>query len=91
MIMYCVCCGLLSHLQRDTNGKTYYEFEYTAKTSRYTRHSLAVVTANDGELAFMTLGISCSAVTVVLWQLQGHHSKLLQLCGDDQLVGCGSW
>jgi hypothetical protein len=36
-------------LQRDLNGHTYYEFEYTAKNSRYTRHSLAVVVANDGE------------------------------------------
>lgn len=36
-------------LQRDLNGHTYYEFEYTAKNNRYTRHSLAVVVANDGE------------------------------------------
>jgi hypothetical protein len=40
---------LLLLLQRDLNGHTYYEFEYTAKNSRYTRHSLAVVVANDGE------------------------------------------
>jgi hypothetical protein len=36
-------------LQRELNGHNYFEFEYTAKTSRYTRHSLAVVVANDGE------------------------------------------
>jgi hypothetical protein len=36
-------------LQRETSGKKYYEFEFTAKTPRFTRHSLAVVTVNDGE------------------------------------------
>jgi hypothetical protein len=36
-------------LQRELNGHNYFEFEYTAKTPRYTRHSLAVVVANDGE------------------------------------------
>jgi len=40
----CLCC-----LQRDLNGHSYYEFEYTAKNSRYTRHSLAVVVVNDGK------------------------------------------
>ena len=42
-------CPLSLLLQRALNGHTYYEFEYTAKNSRYTRHSLAVVVANDGE------------------------------------------
>jgi hypothetical protein len=32
-------------------GHTYFEFEYTAKTPRYTRHSLAVVVVNDGAAA----------------------------------------
>jgi hypothetical protein len=36
-------------VQRELNGHNYYEFEYTAKNPRYTRHSLAVVVANDGE------------------------------------------
>lgn len=45
-----MCAAVLPLLlQRDLNGKTYYEFEYTAKNNRYTRHSLAVVVANDGE------------------------------------------
>ncbi|KAF6259581.1 hypothetical protein COO60DRAFT_995588 [Scenedesmus sp. NREL 46B-D3] len=39
------CCLL----QRELNGHNYFEFEYTAKTPRYTRHSLAVVVANDGK------------------------------------------
>lgn len=34
--------------QRDLNGHAYYEFEYTAKNPRYTRHSVAVVVVNDG-------------------------------------------
>lgn len=42
--------------QRETNGHTYYEFEYTAKTPRYTRHSLAVVVANDGKFYTLTTG-----------------------------------
>lgn len=39
-----MCC-----VQRELNGHNYYEFEYTAKNPRYTRHSVAVVVANDGE------------------------------------------
>jgi len=34
--------------QRETNGRTYYEFEFTSVNSRYTRHSLAVVAALNG-------------------------------------------
>lgn len=37
-------------VQRDLNGHSYYEFEYTVKNPRYTRHSLAVVVVNDGEV-----------------------------------------
>jgi hypothetical protein len=39
-----MCCA-----QRELNGHNYYEFEYTAKNPRYTRHSVAVVVANDGK------------------------------------------
>lgn len=42
--------------QRDLNGHSYYEFEYTAKNSRYTRHSLAVVVVNDGKFYTLTTG-----------------------------------
>eukprot|EP00878_Enallax_costatus_P001904 GHUV01002065.1.p1 GENE.GHUV01002065.1~~GHUV01002065.1.p1 ORF type:complete len:227 (+),score=64.38 GHUV01002065.1:202-882(+) len=48
--------NLVSTNKRETNGKTYYEFEYTAKTPRYTRHSVAVVTANDGKFYTLTTG-----------------------------------
>lgn len=62
-----VCAVLLHHHhhphhQRDANGHAYYEFEYTAKNSRYTRHSLAVVVVNDGELSGWQ-----TARGVVLW------------------------
>lgn len=43
-------------LQRETKGKVYYEFEFTAKTQRYTRHSLAVVTADKGRFYTLTTG-----------------------------------
>ena len=56
--------------QRDANGHAYYEFEYTAKNNRYTRHSLAVVVVNDGEC---TLGI------VVL---QGQHRRNTAECAE---------
>lgn len=36
-------------MQRDLKGRNYYEFEFTAKTHRFTRHTLAVVAVNDGE------------------------------------------
>lgn len=42
-------CVLRCVSQRETNGQKYYEFEFTAKTPRYTRHSLAVVTVSGGE------------------------------------------
>jgi photosystem II oxygen-evolving enhancer protein 2 len=42
--------------QRELNGHNYYEFEYTAKNPRYTRHSLAVVVANDGKFYTLTTG-----------------------------------
>lgn len=52
-------------LQRELNGHKYFEFEYTAKTQRYTRHSLAVVVANDGGLpAVDDTGTRCNMGTV---------------------------
>lgn len=48
--------AVVNTAQRDLNGHTYYEFEYTAKNSRYTRHSLAVVVANDGKFYTLTTG-----------------------------------
>ncbi|KAF8068441.1 PU1 [Scenedesmus sp. PABB004] len=41
---------------REAGGHNYFEFEYTAKTPRYTRHSLAVVVANDGKFYTLTTG-----------------------------------
>ncbi len=34
--------------QRDLNGRNYYELEFLAKTSRYTRHQVAVVACANG-------------------------------------------
>lgn len=61
MLVLCV-------LQRELNGHNYFEFEYTAKTPRYTRHSLAVVVANDGEgkPAPATIVVSCCCPEVAL-------------------------
>lgn len=36
-------------MQRDLNNRNYFEFEFTSKSSKYTRHSLAVVAAANGE------------------------------------------
>lgn len=47
---------VLAASERETNGKKYYEFEFTAKSPRYTRHSLAVVTVNDGKFYTLTTG-----------------------------------
>jgi hypothetical protein len=41
------CVSVL--LQRDLNGRTYYEFEFTAANPGYTRHQLAVVVAANSE------------------------------------------
>jgi hypothetical protein len=45
-------CAAKYNTQRESNGRTYYEFEFTANNGSYTRHQLAVVTtANSEELA----------------------------------------
>jgi hypothetical protein len=36
------------YLQRELNGRNYYEIEFTAANPRYTRHQLAVVAVNNG-------------------------------------------
>ncbi|KIY91524.1 PsbP-like protein 1 [Monoraphidium neglectum] len=48
--------SLINTNERETKGKTYYEFEFTAKNSRYTRHSVAVVTADRGIFYTLTTG-----------------------------------
>lgn len=48
--------AVVSTNKRETNGHEYFEFEYTAKNPRYTRHSLAVVTVNDGKFYTLTTG-----------------------------------
>jgi len=40
----------------DGKGRKYYEFEYTVKNSRYTRHSLAVACAHGGTFYTLTTG-----------------------------------
>lgn len=35
-------------MQREAKGHNYYQIEFTASNSRYTRHQLAVVAANNG-------------------------------------------
>lgn len=40
----------------DAKGRKYYEFEYTVKNSRYTRHSLAVACAHGGNFYTLTTG-----------------------------------
>lgn len=42
--------------ERETKGRTYYEFEFTAKSPRYTRHSVAVVIADKGKFYTLTTG-----------------------------------
>lgn len=37
-------------VQRTSNGRKYYDFEFTAKSSVYTRHALASVTVGNGDL-----------------------------------------
>lgn len=38
------------HVQREANGHNYYQVEFTAATSRYTRHQLAVIAVSNGKL-----------------------------------------
>eukprot|EP00877_Chromochloris_zofingiensis_P012266 jgi/Chrzof1/7293/Cz02g18040.t1_PSBPL[v5.2] len=42
--------------KRDLKGRNYYEFEFTAKTHRFTRHTLAVVAVNDGKFYTLVTG-----------------------------------
>ena len=41
---------------REAKGTNYYEFEFTAKTPKYTRHSLAVVAVSGGRFYTLTTG-----------------------------------
>eukprot|EP00195_Chlamydomonas_chlamydogama_P000819 CAMPEP_0202920016 /NCGR_PEP_ID=MMETSP1392-20130828/76635_1 /ASSEMBLY_ACC=CAM_ASM_000868 /TAXON_ID=225041 /ORGANISM="Chlamydomonas chlamydogama, Strain SAG 11-48b" /LENGTH=227 /DNA_ID=CAMNT_0049613493 /DNA_START=47 /DNA_END=730 /DNA_ORIENTATION=+ len=50
---------LLNTAEReDDKGHKYYELEFTATTSRYTRHQLAVVAVGNGKLYTLTTGSS---------------------------------
>eukprot|EP00466_Bigelowiella_natans_P020138 jgi/Bigna1/92237/estExt_fgenesh1_pm.C_80028 len=40
---------MLSAKERQDGGKTYYQFEFTAKNNRYTRHSLVSAAINNGK------------------------------------------
>lgn len=40
----------------DSKGHVYYEFEFTAKTPRYTRHSVAVVSVDNGKFYTLSTG-----------------------------------
>ena len=37
-------------LQREIDGRTYYEFEFATKANTYIRHALAVVTVANGKM-----------------------------------------
>lgn len=39
-------------VQREANGHNYYQVEFTAANSRYTRHQLAVVAVSNGEARY---------------------------------------
>ena len=48
--------SVVSTTPREAKGTNYYEFEFTAKTPKYTRHSLAVVAVSDGKFYTLTTG-----------------------------------
>uniref|UniRef100_A0A7S3QZR2 PsbP C-terminal domain-containing protein n=1 Tax=Dunaliella tertiolecta TaxID=3047 RepID=A0A7S3QZR2_DUNTE len=48
--------NVLSSEARDLNNRNYFEFEFTAKNPRYTRHSLAVVAVANGKFYTLTTG-----------------------------------
>lgn len=50
--------NLLNCMQRDIDGRTYYEFEFATKANTYIRHALAVVTVANG----MTLPMACACL-----------------------------
>lgn len=43
-------------LQRVQDGRTYYDFEFTAKSRSYTRHVLASVTVGNGKFYTLETG-----------------------------------
>ena len=45
--------GMLD-LQREVDGRTYYEFEFATKANTYIRHALAVVTVANGECSVIS-------------------------------------
>ncbi|KAF5839511.1 chloroplast oxygen-evolving complex/thylakoid lumenal 25.6kDa protein [Dunaliella salina] len=48
--------NILSSEARDLNNRNYFEFEFTAKNPRYTRHALAVVAVANGKFYTLTTG-----------------------------------
>lgn len=40
-------------VQREIDGRTYYEFEFATKANTYIRHALAVVTVANGTILLM--------------------------------------
>lgn len=42
------CLVLFELLQQEVDGKTYYQFEFTAQARNYTRHALGVITVFNG-------------------------------------------
>eukprot|EP00889_Picochlorum_renovo_P006697 jgi/Picre1/33727/NNA_001206.t1 len=42
--------------RKDSTGRVYYDFEYTATTPRYTRHALASVTVGNGKFYTLETG-----------------------------------
>ncbi|DBA91584.1 TPA: hypothetical protein ACH3X1_003197 [Trebouxia sp. C0004] len=43
-------------VQREIDGRTYYEFEFATKANTYIRHALAVVTVGNGKFYTLTTG-----------------------------------
>lgn len=49
----CLC------VQRDIDGRTYYEFEFATKANTYIRHALAVVTVANGTILLNDMDCVC--------------------------------
>ncbi|XP_010554599.1 PREDICTED: psbP-like protein 1, chloroplastic [Tarenaya hassleriana] len=48
--------NLIEASEHDVDGKTYYQFEFTAQARNYTRHALSAITVSDGKFYTLTTG-----------------------------------
>lgn len=51
-------------VQRDIDGRTYYEFEFATKANTYIRHALAVVTVANGMILLAAQLQFCGIVSM---------------------------